>query len=174
MISLDGLRITQDPMELAYKVMLGRVYALLGQPGDRVSALREDLAFAVEKAVVLSELTREEAERIAQYLERDLHDAAIFIANTGRELRQWWHFDVQQVEQQICDIFASVADKTSLQILQMNAELREVAVYCADEITGPGTLICHNCKQKYDFTQPSRIQPCGNCGNKEFLRKLGN
>lgn len=170
MISTDGLRVTQDPMELAYKVMLERVYALTGQPGDRVSAVRADVAFAVEKAVALSELTREEAERIAQYLERDVNDAAVFIANTGRELRQWWRFDVQQIEQRLMDMFTSVADKSSLQMLQMNAVLNEVAIYLADEVTGPGSLVCRNCEREYNFTQPSRIQPCTNCQGREFFR----
>lgn len=170
MISPDGSRIIQDPMAIAYKIMLERVHGLLGQPGNRVSALREDLETAREKAIALSELSREEAERIFVYLERDVKDAAIFIANTGRELRQWWRFDVQQVEARLLEMFINVADQTSLQMQAMNEELRHTAAYLANEITGPGILVCRNCGTEQHFVQPGRIKVCTNCQNKDFVR----
>jgi len=170
MLSTDGTHIIKDPMTTAYRAMLERVHALIGQPGDRVSALRADLEFAKEKAVELSELSREEAERILIYLERDLRDAAIFIANTGHELRQWWRFDLQQMEHRLSEMFISVADKTSVQLQTMNEELRHTAVYLANEITGPGTLVCRNCGHEFHFIQPTRIKVCINCHNTEFVR----
>lgn len=162
---------SRDPLATAYDIMLERIHALVGQPGNRVFALRADLAFAREKAVELSELTREEATRIAMYLERDLHDAAVFIAETGQELRQWWRFDVQQVEERVLDMFSSVADQTSLQLRAVNETLRQTAIYQAGEVTGPGTLVCDHCGLEQHFPRSCRIDLCTSCHGKEFHRE---
>lgn len=160
-----------DALIAAYNAMLERIHALLGQPGNRVAALRSDLAYAREKAVELSELTREEADLVAKYLERDVQDAARFIANTGQELRTWWRFDVQQVEARVLEMFGKVADQASLQMQVMNEELRQdVAIYQTGEITGPGTLVCHACGTESHITRPSRIVPCASCHGTEFCR----
>jgi len=161
---------TRDRLEAAYEKMLERVHALVGQPGNRVSALRGDLEQAREKAVELGELTREEAEKVATYLERDLHDAAVFIAETGQELQQWWRFDLQQVEERLLDMFISVADQTSVQLRAMQEELRRAGLYYAGEVTGPGTLVCNDCGRELHFRKPGRITPCSGCHGNEFRR----
>jgi Zn finger protein HypA/HybF involved in hydrogenase expression len=160
----------RDRLETAYEKMLERVHTLLGQPGNRISALRGDLEQARETAVELGELSREEADKVATYLERDLHDAAVFIAETGQELQQWWRFDLQQVEERLLDMFISVADQTSLQLQAMNEDLRRAEIYYAGEVTGPGTLVCNDCGQEFDFHKPGRIAPCSNCHGRAFRR----
>jgi len=163
---------TQDRLEVAYEQMLERVHTLLGQPGNRVSALRRDLEQVRERAVELGELTREEAEKVATYLERDLHDAAVFIAETGQELHQWWRFDLEQVEERLLDMFIGVADKTSVQLRAMGEALRRAELYSAGEVTGPGTLVCKDCGKEFHFSKAVRIGPCSDCHGKEFRRLL--
>ena len=69
-----------DPVDRlvgAYERMLERVNgALKHAEKTTVPTLRHALEQAREKAVELEEITREEAERVADYLERDMHDAA--------------------------------------------------------------------------------------------------
>ena len=73
-----------DRMVEAYETMLERVGDGMDTAAHRtVPALRHALERARETAVELGELTREEAERIASYLERDVRDAAHYLADTG-------------------------------------------------------------------------------------------
>ncbi|KOR29591.1 hypothetical protein TI03_01955 [Achromatium sp. WMS1] len=160
----------KDPFIAAYQIMLEYIHAAIGQPGNRMLALRADLELAREKALELSELTREEIEHVATYLERDLHDAAIFIADTGKELKQWWQFDVQQVEENLLNMFSNVADQASLQLHAFNEQLQRLKIYQAGEVTGPGTLICCNCACEQHFAVLGIIKPCAKCSNHKFQR----
>ncbi|KOR32059.1 hypothetical protein TI05_09670 [Achromatium sp. WMS3] len=162
----------KDPLTTAYLMMLEQLHLLIGQPGNRMLALQNDLEFVREKCIELSELTQEEVEKIAIYLERDLHDAAVFLTETGQELHQWWQFDVQQVEAHLFKMFSNVADQASLQLHAFNEKLRQSALYKAGEITGPGTLVCQNCGETQHFMAPALIKPCVKCAATEFQRIL--
>ena len=72
-----------DRMVEAYEAMLNRVHEAAETAEEKtVPWLRESLSAARDRAVELEELTREEADRISGYVERDLHDAASFIAES--------------------------------------------------------------------------------------------
>jgi Zinc-ribbon containing domain len=157
-------------LEAAYEKMLERVHYTIGQPGNRVPALRHSLEQAREKAVELGELSREEADRVAVYLERDLRDAAVYIAETGRQLRDWWRFDLAQVEQRLLDMFVGVADQTSVQLREMSEVLKQAQYYYTGELTGPGTLVCNDCGRELHFRRPGEIPPCPACLGTEFRR----
>ena len=58
-------------------------------------ALLKHIANARETAIELGELTRDESEKIAAWLERDLHDAGQHLVSTGKELGDWLHFDTR-------------------------------------------------------------------------------
>ena len=77
---------SKDPVDRlvnAYEAMLQRVHESADQAESKTLPwLRETLSTARERAVELEELTREEADRISAYVERDRHDAARFIADT--------------------------------------------------------------------------------------------
>ena len=159
-----------DHMVAAYEKMLERVHGMLDQAESSVPALKQNLEQAREKAVELGELTREEAEKVSDYLERDMHDAAEFLANTGQEFRDWFRFDWQLVNQRLMDMFASVADQTSLAFRDLAERARQASLYYSEEITGPGTLICTRCAEVMHFSHVSRIPPCPSCHGKEFSR----
>ena len=151
----------------AYNQMLERVrHGLDGLAKDTTgeeSAFHRVLSNAVEKAVELGELTREEADRIADYLVRDLKDASRFMADTGEEFRNWLRFDVDLVEDRMLDLFSRIADKTRLQQLFLFRDLERMSEYHTGEITGIGTLRCRQCGELLHFHHTGRIPPCPKC-----------
>ena len=132
--------------------------------------LRELLEKTRDRMVELNELTREEAQKVSEYVTRDIHDAAEYIAETGEDLKEWWRFDMQLMEQRMLDMFSRVADQTSLQLQQWAEIARQSSLYQAGEITGPGTLVCDRCGAKTQFVKAGRIPSCQDCGGTTFKR----
>lgn len=161
-----------DRMTDAYERMLERVDGMLElAEKSTLPTLRRSIDHAREKAVELNELTREEAERLATYVERDMQEAARFLVETGAEIREWWQFDVQLIEQRLLDMFASVADKTRLELEKLADQAREASRYHTGEVTGPGTLICEGCGKEIHFHKAGRIPPCPGCQGTGFTRQ---
>ena len=141
----DDKRDPIDRMTDAYEQMLERVDGMLElAEKSTLPTLRRALDKAREKAVELNELTREEAEKLAAYVERDMKDAAHYLIETGAEFSQWWQFDVEMIEQRMVEMFANVADKTRLELEQFADQAREASLYHTGELTGPGTLECNS------------------------------
>ena len=167
----------RDPVERmvdAYEQMLERVNQVLEKAEkSTLPNLRKALDQAREKAVALNELTREEAERLSDYLERDMKDAARYLSETGAEFRDWWRFDVQLIEQRLMDIFANVADRTRLELDGLAERAREASLYHAGEITGPGTLVCDSCGKELHFHKAGHIPPCPKCRATKYRRESG-
>jgi hypothetical protein len=161
-----------DRLVAAYEKMLERVHETVERAESRVPAFKQNLDQAREKAVELGELTREEAEKVASYIERDIHDAAVYLSETGHQLREWWDFDLKQMEARVLELFASVADQTSLQLREMTENLRRAELYHTGEITGPGTLLCTGCGNAMHFKKPGHIPPCPGCHATEFRREV--
>jgi hypothetical protein len=166
----------QDPLDrmvIAYEKMLERVDELLEQAEKTtIPTLKKGLEHAREKAVELDELTREEAEKIASYVERDMHDAAGFLHKTGDEFRDWLRFDLELIENRLLDMFAKVADKTRLELGKFAEQARDASLYHTGEITGPGTLVCSECGKELHFHKTGHIPPCAGCRGTRFARMV--
>lgn len=161
-----------DKMVAAYTEMLKRTHETLETAQKETAPrFRELLERARDNMVELGELTREEAHKVADYLRRDVEDAASYIAETGEDIREWWRFDLELVEQRVMDMFARAADQTSLQLAQWAETARQMSLYQAGEITGPGTLVCDRCGAETHFVRAGRIPACADCGNTRFRRK---
>jgi uncharacterized protein YbaR (Trm112 family) len=161
----------QDKLVNAYDRMMERFRATVEHAGkDTLPVLREQIGAAGEKAVELGELTREEARRIADYLQRDVEDAGQFLAESGADLAGWLRFDMGLIEQRLLEIFASAADHTKLALLQIEQQARLASEYHTGEITGIGTLQCRQCGKLMHFHHTSRIPPCPQCHATSFNR----
>jgi rubrerythrin len=165
----------KDPLERltrGYELMFQRVHEFLDRTEQEAAPrMIEALRDAREKAVELGELSREEAERIAGYIERDVRDAADFISETGQDFRDWFRFDWELVEQRTFDWFAQVADRTSLELRALAERARQASEYRTGEITGPGTLVCQQCGATMQFKQAGHIPPCAKCKGTRFQRE---
>jgi len=160
-----------DRMTDAYERMLERVDEMLEvAEKSTLPTLRRSLDQAKEEAVELNELTREEAEKLTEYVERDMQEAAHFLVETGAEFRQWWQFDVQVIEQRMMEMFANVADKTRLELEKFANQARAASLYHTGEVAGPGTLVCNSCGKELHFHKAGHIPPCSGCQGSVFKR----
>lgn len=137
------------------------------ESGPRV---RQALASARERVVELGELTGEEADRIAEWLQRDLEEAADYTARTERDLSDWLRMDLTLIESWLWDRFSAVADRTRLEWLELDEALSSPNSYHTGEIAGPGSLTCSACGETLQFRHAGHIPPCPSCRGSEFTR----
>lgn len=163
---------TADRLVHAYERMLKQTHeAIAKAQRESVPKFRELLDKARDNMVELGELTREEGEKVADYIKRDIEDAASYLVETGQEMRDWWRFDLELIERRMLETFTQVADQTSLQLAQWAERARRTSLYQAGEVTGPGTLVCDRCGAATHFVQAGRIPPCADCGGIDFHRQ---
>ncbi len=155
-----------------YNKMMQRVTELLEKTGQTtVPLLKSSIDKAKDTAVELGELTRDEAELIGAYLRRDLEDAGDYLAETGDELKHWFHFDMALIEDRLLDMFSSAADQTKLALLQLAQRAQRAAEYHSGEITTVGTLQCVQCGELLHFHHTGHIPPCPKCHHGVFTRR---
>jgi len=155
----------------AYSVMLERTNELVEKAEEQAKpAFESAVERAQETAHELGELSREEARLVADYLKRDLRDIGQQMADSRAELKDWLRFDVQQIESRLWETFASIADRTSLELMRYAGQARKRVEYRAGEITGPGTLMCDACGAETHYDRPSEIRPCERCHGEVFHR----
>ncbi len=155
----------------AYDTMLKRVSDTVEKAEQStIPALKKNIERARETAIEVGELTRDEAEKIATYLERDMHDAADFLSETGKEFKEWGKFDLELIESRLLEMFANVADKTRLELDALARQARRASMYHTGEITGPGTLVCTTCGKEIHFQKTGHIPPCSGCHGTEYRR----
>ena len=163
-----------DKLVEAYERMLKRTHDTIELAGkETVPAFRELLHKTRDNMVELGELTREEAHKVAEYVERDIRDAAGYIAETGEDLKSWWRFDLDLMEQRMLDVFSRVADQTSVQLRNLAEQARRANLYQTGEVTGPGTLVCESCGAEIHMHKTGRIPPCPKCHATNFKRTSG-
>jgi len=160
-----------DKLVDAYEHMLERIHHTFERAEqETIPAFRELLHKTRDNMVELGELTREEAHKVAEYVERDIEDAARYIAETSADLKSWWRFDLDLIEQRMLDIFSRVADQTSIQLRNLAEQARRANPYHTGEITGPGTLICTACGAETHLHRTGPIPPCAQCHATDFKR----
>lgn len=133
----------------------------------------EAIDSAKQFSIDLGHLTREEADKVAEFIRRDLHDAADYLADSGKEFRDWLNLDLQLIERRVLDMFASVADKTRVELDGLAQRARAASQYHTGEIVAPGTLECVACNQVMHMHQTAQIPPCPKCHATVFRRVSG-
>ncbi|MCU7812643.1 MAG: zinc ribbon-containing protein [Candidatus Thiodiazotropha sp. (ex Notomyrtea botanica)] len=160
-----------DKLAAAYDKILQEVHEAIDSAKENaLPGMKEYLDDAREKMVELGELSREEAEKVAGYVERDMKDAADYLLETGEQMSAWWRFDVQQVENRMLEMFTGVADQTKLELAKLAQRASRSSLYHTGEITGPGTLVCSGCSKEMHFKKTGHIPPCSGCKGTEFQR----
>jgi predicted RNA-binding Zn-ribbon protein involved in translation (DUF1610 family) len=156
----------------AYDDMMVRVRTAIEEAGEStLPALQRIIHRARDTAVELGELSRDEAEKVAFYLQRDLQDAGQHLAETGHELGDWLRFDVNLIEDRLLETLLKVADHSKLEMLQFQEELETGPRWNSGEISGPGTLVCDSCGKQVHFHATGVIPNCPNCGHTVYHRR---
>ncbi len=155
----------------AYDNMMKRVDELLNKAEHQaLPALQKNIEKAKQQAIDLKELTQEEAEKLGNYLLRDLHDAAEHLEKSGEQLSSWLRFDMELIEDRALELFAKVADKTRAELSKLAEQAKRAQEYHTGEITSIGTLVCLECDTLMHFKKTSRIPPCPKCHKTTFKR----
>lgn len=162
----------REKWQNAYDDMMLRVRTAIEEAEeDTLPALQRFIHNARDTAVELGELTRDEAEKVAYYVQRDLQDAGQHLAATGHELGDWLRFDVELIEERLLEALALAADHTRLEMLQFEQELKAGPTWNSGEFAGPGTLICDSCGNPLHFHSTGEIPACPNCSHTAYHRQ---
>ena len=161
----------EEKFTAAYDKMMERIHHFFDDAEkNAVPTLKQRIELAKLRAIELREITAEEADKIAYYVERDLQDAANYLETTGKEFSTWFNFDLQLVEDRLYELFASVADRTRLELGQLANQAQMAQQYHTGEITGIVSLVCDSCGSEMHFKKTGRIPPCPKCHHTEFKR----
>jgi len=166
---------TNDKFLKTYHAMLEQVKELWHTAEEKaLPTLSENIEKAAEKASELGELTKEEAEKIGGYIQKDLEQAGDYISEytkkNGPLLENWIKDELEFAESQFAEVFATLADKTRLELDALADRARQVGVWHTGEITNVGVLYCQNCDEVLHFKKPGHIPPCPKCKGTEFKK----
>jgi len=155
----------------AYNVMMERVEAAIAKADKKgMPVLEKAIEDAQEKASELGEISREEAEKVGDYLRRDLQEAAGFLAETGEHLKDWLRFDLALIEDRVLELFSNMVDHTRLELDKLATRADQLGDWHTGEITGVGTLRCKACGELLHFHAAGHIPPCPKCNKSGFTR----
>ena len=165
----------QDPSRLLRgdEQMLHRLRVMMDQPDHLTRPRFEDaLEAARRQSVEQGELSDDEADRIANYLRRDLLQAAQYTADEARDLKGWLRMDLQLIEDWLLDQFTKATDLTRIELLNFQQGMLPPEVFHSEEVAGPGALICSDCGEMVLLEQVGIIPTCPSCGGHEFYRPM--
>ena len=166
---------TREKLLKTYHSMLEHVKELWHNAEEKaIPTLSENIEAAAEKASEFGEATKEEVEKISNYIKHDLEDAADYLsdyfAKNGPQLENWIKDELEFAETQFAEVFATLADKTRLELDALAERARQVGVWHTGEITNVGILYCKNCDEVLHFKKPGHIPPCPKCRGTEFKK----
>ena len=174
---MKDLEPPRDPVEAlgeAYELMLERAVEDYHKAEERTRPfLHKAIDQARQRAVDLNELSREEAEKISDYLRRDLDDAVQFIAESGQDLKSWFGFEMGVIGDHMADLFSQAADKSVVEWMGLKEFADAVGAYKTGDVVAPGIFLCDNCGEEMHVHKPMQLPPCSKCMETAFHRKRG-
>ncbi|KEF31561.1 MAG: metalloendopeptidase [Gammaproteobacteria bacterium] len=156
-----------------YNRMLEKVQAgLKAAPEATLKTLEDEIVQAVEFEYELEEMTREEADLLGAYVQRDMEHLLHFVDETGEGLAEWLQLDISLLEHQLADQLLSVADRTLVDNLELRQKLanEDAGHYISGEVATAGMFRCLNCSHMLCLTATSHLEPCEACGSHYYER----
>jgi len=162
---------TTEKLLHAYHDMVDHIKDLWHTAEEKaLPTLSENIEKAADKASELGELTKEEAEKLGEYIKKDLEQAADYLSENEQQLENLIKNDLEFAEVKFAEIFATLADKTRLELDALAERARQVGVWHTGEITNVGVLYCQNCDEVLHFKKPGHIPPCPKCRGTVFKK----
>ncbi len=130
--------------------------------------LDEALKKASEEISSGGEYTREQAERIGEFLRRDLNEVGKK-AKTARDSvfeAVEPHRVVAGVQSGLSKLLRSAADT----LTEVAGKSEQVLEFKTGEVTSPGTLTCKDCGKEMHFKSTVKIPPCPGCHKTRFRK----
>lgn len=154
-----------------YEQLLQRAEETLNTSAERTeAALKHALSAAREKAVELGELTQEEADKVHDFVTRDLYDAGQHLLQEERELSDWLHLNILVIEKAVLNRFTKLSQAAKLELEHLKKVKKRLDEWHTGEITTIGTLCCKKCGEQIQFKQVGHIPPCPKCHGTVFER----
>lgn len=161
----------QERLVRAYDQMMDHATSALARAReDTLPSIKHVLEAARDRTVEVGDLTREEADKVIDYIRRDLDHAAVYMEANRRNLSDWLKFDVQLLEQRLADTLSTMVDHTREALDEISIQA-DVIGWKTGEIVGPGTLHCKNCQQVLHFHETGHIPPCPKCKHTHYQRE---
>lgn len=159
-----------DKFVKAYDSLMAHLYELTN---NTLHTVADALELAKQKTSKLSGLTQEEINKTANYLMRDIEHATDSMSgyNAADSLSKWLKFDVALIENFALDAFASIADKTRIELAKIENQAKTYSSYHSGEITGAGSFSCNQCNKHIAFKSTSKIPVCPICKATTFSRQ---
>ncbi|MDH5300244.1 MAG: zinc ribbon-containing protein [Gammaproteobacteria bacterium] len=152
-----------DKLSKGYQQLLNHAEEFIVEFRHETKPLVEDsLHHAADKLEDLGELTREEVDKLRDYLMKDLYEAARYMAHEEKKLADWLRLDLAYIKASALETFAAMVDQTKLELDRLAYEAQS-ASWHTGEITAPGILVCDACGEELHFKEPGHIPPCPKC-----------
>lgn len=135
-------------------------------------ALKSMVEKAKAKVIEAEEISKEDADKLAGYLNRDITDTINYLSTTGKELKDWLGFETTFLETELVDSLLDIADPTTVELTKLRLESVPAPAFHTGEVTGPGTLVCNHCGERLHFYKAGKIPPCPKCKGTDFHRHI--
>lgn len=162
----------QTKLTDGYKNLIERTKKTLNEIDSEIPpALHDAMEVAKKKAVEIGELTAIEADKVAEFVRRDIYDAAQYIKTKERELADWLKLDLLLLKKNILDDFDFLVKQMQSEIKHISKNMEPGLTWKTGEITGIGTLECDHCHALIHFHKAGHIPPCPKCQKTDFHRQ---
>ncbi len=159
-----------SPLIEFYHALRDRLQQRLEKHEEERSSVAHLLQELRESGSEWSELSREEVDAVAGYLQRDLESAGTFLAETGEDIERWFQLEETLLEDRLRDLFTQLADPTRVALDRLDAAARAEQIYQQGELLGMGSLVCTECGHTMNFDETVIIPACPQCGATTFHR----
>jgi len=154
-----------------YEKLLQRTEETLNATAKHTkTVLKQALSTAREKSIELGELTQEEADKVHDFVTRDLYDAGQHLLQEERELSDWLHLNILVIEKTVLNRFTKLSQAAKLELEHLKKAKQRLDEWHTGEITTIGTLCCKKCGEQIQFKQVGHIPPCPKCHGTVFER----
>lgn len=145
---------------------------IVSQTEELMESGRKNLDEALKKAsedlTSAGDFTREQSERIAGYVKRDLGHAADHVSKTTESIKG--AVTPQRLAAGAQSLFARILTTTSEQLQEWAQKAEAQLEFKTGEITSPGTLTCKNCSEELHMKRTAKIPPCPKCHKTAFRK----
>ena len=148
---------------------IGRYEKLASRTADLLEegkkTFDEALKKAKEELSSAGDFSREQADKLGEYVRRDLKENA----DKAREAVMK-AVEPQRLAAGVQSTFSRILTSAAETLTELAERSEKVLEYKTGEITSPGTLKCKDCESEMHMTKTTRIPPCPKC-HKTVFRK---
>ena len=125
----------------------------------------EALKKAKEELSSAGDFSREQADKLGEYVRRDLKANADKAKDAVKKA-----VEPHRVSAGVQSAFSRILTTTAETLTELAERSEKILEYKTGEITSPGTLTCKDCDAEMHMTKTTRIPPCPKC-HKTVFRK---